>query len=282
MRQRQWIEFLKDYDFDLQYHPGKTNMVADALSRKSPHISTMMVKEMELIEDFMNLTLVVQVKPKSLMLGMLRVTMTFWNNLKVFKVPIQNCERREACWLKEEPHNFKKELMECCDARIESDSIAIDFVSEFPRTQKGYDAVWVIVDHLTKTTHFLPINKKYSLERLAEVYLKEIVQLHGIPKNIISDRDPRFTSKLWNGPYQILRKVGPVAYQIALPPLLSNLHNVFHVSQLKKYISDTSHIIEPDAIQLKDNLTFETMPIRIADRSVKALQGKEIALVKVV
>ncbi|CAL0324551.1 unnamed protein product [Lupinus luteus] len=84
------------------------------------------------------------------------------------------------------------------------------------------------------------------------------------------------------GPYQILRKVGPVAYQIALPPLLSNLHNVFHVSQLRKYISDPSHIIEPDSIQLKDNLTFETLPIRIGDRSVKILRGKEIALVKVI
>ncbi|CAL0308339.1 unnamed protein product [Lupinus luteus] len=84
------------------------------------------------------------------------------------------------------------------------------------------------------------------------------------------------------GPYQILRKVGTVAYQIALPPLLSNMHNVFHVSQLRKYVSDPSHIIEPDSIQLKDNLTFETLPIRIGDRSVKILRGKEIALVKVI
>ncbi|CAL0312361.1 unnamed protein product [Lupinus luteus] len=77
-------------------------------------------------------------------------------------------------------------------------------------------------------------------------------------------------------------KVGPVAYQMALPPLLSNLHNIFHVSQLRKYISDSSHIIKPDSIQLKYNLTFETLPIRIGDRSVKTLRGKEIALVKVI
>ncbi|XP_019435966.1 PREDICTED: uncharacterized protein LOC109342437 [Lupinus angustifolius] len=83
-------------------------------------------------------------------------------------------------------------------------------------------------------------------------------------------------------PYQIIKKVGPVAYQIALPPLLSDLHNVFHVSQLIEYISDPSHVIEPDSIQLKGNLTFETLPLRIVDRSVKTLQGKEIALVKVI
>ncbi|XP_019433539.1 PREDICTED: uncharacterized protein LOC109340329 [Lupinus angustifolius] len=84
------------------------------------------------------------------------------------------------------------------------------------------------------------------------------------------------------GPYQILIKVGPVAYQITLSPLLSNLHNVLNVSQLRKYISDSSYIIESDSIQLKDNLTFETIPLRITDRSVKALRGKEIALVKVI
>ncbi|XP_019447256.1 PREDICTED: uncharacterized protein LOC109350479 [Lupinus angustifolius] len=78
------------------------------------------------------------------------------------------------------------------------------------------------------------------------------------------------------------RKVGRVAYQIALPPLLSNLHNVFQVSQLRKYISDPSHIIEPDSIQLKDNLTFETLPVRIGDQSIKTLRGKEISLVKVI
>ncbi|XP_019460092.1 PREDICTED: uncharacterized protein LOC109359853 [Lupinus angustifolius] len=72
MRRRRWIEFLKDYDFDLQYHPGKANEVVDALSRKSLHMSTMMVREMELIEEFRNLSFTVQVKPKNLTLDLLR------------------------------------------------------------------------------------------------------------------------------------------------------------------------------------------------------------------
>ncbi|XP_073225736.1 uncharacterized protein [Cicer arietinum] len=84
------------------------------------------------------------------------------------------------------------------------------------------------------------------------------------------------------GPYQILRRVGPVAYQIALPPNLANLHDVFHVSQLRKYIADPSHIIAPDDIQLKENFTFEVPPISIADRTTKHLRGKEIPLVKVI
>jgi hypothetical protein len=84
------------------------------------------------------------------------------------------------------------------------------------------------------------------------------------------------------GPYQILRRVGPVAYQIALPPFLSNIHNVLHVSQLRKYVPDPSHIIEPDAVPLRENLSYETSPIRIEDRRIKQLRGKQISLVKVV
>jgi hypothetical protein len=84
------------------------------------------------------------------------------------------------------------------------------------------------------------------------------------------------------GPYQVLRRVGPMAYQIALPPNLAGLHNVFHVSQLRKYIADTTHVIAPDDIQLKENLSFEVPPMSIGDRSVKYLRGKEIRLVKVI
>ena len=88
---------------------------------------------------------------------------------------------------------------------------------------------------------------------------------------------PRFI-----GPYQITSKVGKVAYRVALPPNLSNLHDVFHVSQLRKYVPDPSHVIEMDDIQVRDNLTVETMPLRIKDRKMKSLRGKDISLVKVV
>ena len=84
------------------------------------------------------------------------------------------------------------------------------------------------------------------------------------------------------GPYQISDRIGNVAYRVALPPNLSNLHDVFHVSQLRNYISDPSHVVSMDDVQVRDNLTVETMPVRIAEREMKILRGKEIALVKVV
>ncbi|XP_040868816.1 uncharacterized protein [Glycine max] len=81
--------------------------------------------------------------------------------------------------------------------------------------------------------------------------------------------------------FLILKKVGPVAYQIALPPSLSNLHLVFHVSQLRRYNSDPSHVLAVDEVQVKDNLTYTAQPQKITDRRMKSLRGKEITLVKV-
>ena len=73
----------------------------------------------------------------------------------------------------------------------------MDFVSGFPLTQKKHDAIWVIVDKLTKSAHFLPNRLENSMDRLADLYVNEIVILHGIPVSIVSDRDPRFTSRFW-------------------------------------------------------------------------------------
>ncbi|XP_059462039.1 uncharacterized protein LOC132191007 [Corylus avellana] len=75
------------------------------------------------------------------------------------------------------------------------EGIAMDFLVGLPRTQAGYDAIWVIVDRLTKAAHFIPIKVKHSLEKLTKIYLQEIVRLHGVPKSIVSDKDSRFTSR---------------------------------------------------------------------------------------
>ena len=77
------------------------------------------------------------------------------------------------------------------------DNIAMDIVSSLPLTQKKHDSVWVIIDKLTKSAHFIPIRIDYSMDRLVELYVDEIVRLHGVPLSIVSDRDPRFTSRFW-------------------------------------------------------------------------------------
>ena len=78
------------------------------------------------------------------------------------------------------------------------DKITMDFFIGLPRTQRQHDAIWVIVDRLTKSAHFLPVSNDDPLDKLAQLYVEEIVRLHGVPISIVSNRDPRFTSRFWS------------------------------------------------------------------------------------
>nr|GEV48277.1 reverse transcriptase domain-containing protein [Tanacetum cinerariifolium] len=84
------------------------------------------------------------------------------------------------------------------------EGIAMDFVTKLPRTSSGYDTIWVIVDGLTKSAHFLPMREDYKMDRLARLYLNEIVARHGVPILIISDCDSRFTSRFWQSMHEAL------------------------------------------------------------------------------
>ncbi|XP_050229144.1 uncharacterized protein LOC126678285 [Mercurialis annua] len=147
----------------------------------------------------------------------------------------------------------------------------------------------------------------YPLDKLAEIYTREIVRLHGVPYSIVSDRDPRFTSSVsdkvflkispWKeilrfgkrgklsprfiGPYEVIEKIGPVAYRLALPPELSQIHNVFHVSMLRRYMSDPSYVLQVQPIELKDDLSYEEERVTILAKEDKELRNKVIPLVKV-
>ena len=79
------------------------------------------------------------------------------------------------------------------------EDITIDFITGLPNSFKGNDSIWVLKDRFSKTTHFLAMKKKQSVESLAHLYVENIVRLHGVPKSIISDQDPRFTLRLWQG-----------------------------------------------------------------------------------
>ncbi|XP_017647717.1 uncharacterized protein LOC108487889 [Gossypium arboreum] len=83
------------------------------------------------------------------------------------------------------------------------------------------------------------------------------------------------------GSYQILKQVGLVAYQLELPPELDRIHDVFHISMLRQYRSDPSHIVTAKVIEVRPDLTFEEEPVQILDRDVRVLRWKSIPLVKV-
>ncbi|XP_021763978.1 uncharacterized protein LOC110728642 [Chenopodium quinoa] len=83
------------------------------------------------------------------------------------------------------------------------------------------------------------------------------------------------------GPYEILQRVGKVAYRLALPMELSKVHDVFHVSQLRRYIPDKSHVLQPETIELDQSLTYEERPVKILDSIVRSTRNKEVKIVKV-
>ena len=83
--------------------------------------------------------------------------------------------------------------------------ITTDFVFKLPPTTQRHDDIWVVVDRLTKSVHFLPIREKFSPQKLAELFMNHIVSLHGVPVSIISDRDPRFTLRFWK---RLMKELG--------------------------------------------------------------------------
>ncbi|GAU10392.1 hypothetical protein TSUD_417700, partial [Trifolium subterraneum] len=518
MRQRRWMEYLKDFDFKLNYHPGKANVVADALSRKALYASEILMYQCGLYEKFRDMNLNVTYRKDGVKLNRIEVTCDLRSTIGSAQEKDLDLQRRigkpeftvaddgviqfgnRICvpndaelkrLILEEAHksgfsihpgstkmyhdlkknywwpNMKTEIAEfvsrcivCQQVKIEHqkpagplqpleipewkwEQITMDFVSGLPRNQKGEDSIWVIVDRLTKSAHFIAVKSTYKASRCAEIFLEEIVKLHGVPLSIVSDRDPTFTSHFWRafqkamgtrlrmstsnhpqtngqsertiqtledmlracvledggnwskhlhliefaynnsyhasigmapyealygrkcrtplcwtevgdkgvlgpdiiqettlkiksvkehvrvaqsrqksyadhrrrpiefdegdhvflrvtpklglrgmfktkklapryiGPYQILKRVGPVAYQLALPPSMSRIHDVFHVSQLRKFIPDPFVPMELESIDLHPDLTYQPDPIRIVDRDVKALRNKKIPVVKV-
>ncbi|KAD3639965.1 hypothetical protein E3N88_29188 [Mikania micrantha] len=290
------------------------------------------------------------------------------------------------------------------------EQISMDFITKLPRTPRGYDSIWVIVDRLTKSAHFLPIREDYKMEKLATLYINEIIARHGTPISIISDRDSRFTSRFWQtlqkalgtrvnlstayhpqtdgqsertiqtledmlrscvidfggswdthlpliefsynnsyhtsiqcapfealygrkcrspvcwteksyadrrrkplefqvgdrvllkvspwkgvvrfgkkgklapryvGPFEILERIGAVAYKLKLPVELSNVHDTFHVSNLKKCLADHDVQIPLEDIQIQNNMQFIERPVEIMDHGVKKLKRSRIPIVKV-
>ncbi|GJW03558.1 putative reverse transcriptase domain-containing protein [Tanacetum coccineum] len=180
MRQRRWIELLSDYDCEIRYHPGKANVVADALSRKERE-KPLRVRSLMLADhkDLMQQILEAQVE-----------------SLKEGNVKKENLGRMQKQIF--EIYKWNKALLQQPEIpEWKWEKVTMDFVSGLPRTPSGYDSIWVIVDRLTKSAHFLPMKKTDGIEKLAQLYLKEIVCRHGVPVSVISDRDSLFTSRFW-------------------------------------------------------------------------------------
>ncbi|KAL9267539.1 Transposon Ty3-G Gag-Pol polyprotein-like protein [Drosera capensis] len=453
MRQRRWLELLKDYDLNIQYHPKKANVVADALSRKFRKIEGSLNKLMstqdKLFEDFCRMNITGTCKSslpyKRRFYKLRQVIDTYNGSDKEFKME----RHRDFSSMKMDLRDYmaggvyrimrnlsgkswKKHIRHPGGNKLYQD-LRQRFWWGLPPTIHGMNSIWVIVDRLTKSSHFLPIKTSWSVDRLADIYVKEIVRLHGAPSSIVSDRDTRFQVRLWQGlqkafgtrlnfstafhpasdgqtertiqtledgswdhhlplvefaynnsyhasigmapfealysrkyrspicwddiedilvvgpelaqetadkvkliqtqmkaaqdrkkihvdvrrrplefivgdhvflkfsptkgvmrfgkkgklspryigPFEILERIGEVAYRLALPVGLAGIHNVFHISMLRKYEPDSKHVIQHEQVGLNEDLFYEERPEEIVDHMVKILKEIEVPLVKV-
>ncbi|GKB25106.1 putative reverse transcriptase domain-containing protein [Tanacetum coccineum] len=180
--------------------------------------------------------------------------------------------------------------------------ITVDFVSGLPRALSGYDMIWIIVDRLTKSAHSLLMKKTDSIEKLTQLYLKEVVCRYGVPISIISDRDSHFTSRFWRSlqkalgtnldmstAYHPQTDVGDMVL-LKVSPWKGVIHFGKRGKLSPRYIgpfkilarvADENLIIPLDEIQLDDKLHFIEEPIEIVDQEVKRLKQSRIPIVKV-
>nr|GFA01480.1 retrotransposon protein, putative, Ty3-gypsy subclass [Tanacetum cinerariifolium] len=368
MRQRHWLELLKDYDANIQYHPGKANVVADALSRKNSgtmaclKIQPEIIKDLELVEVELVVhgskgyiaslkiepNLILQIKEAQKEDGEL------WSvvqNIKKGKPKEFRVDEHGVIWygnrlcvpdvsslreavlseahsspfsihpgstkmyrdlkqnfwwngMKQDVARFVAKCLTCQQVKIEHqrvsgllqpldiltwkwDQISMDFVTGLPRTFKKNDAIWVVVDRLTKDPRFTSRFWK-GLQNAWGTRLKFSTTFHpetdGQTERTIQTLEDMLRSCTleWTGNWdEYLYRVGEVSYRLALPLQLSHVHNVFHVSLLRGYNYHPYHVVQYPFDKIREEFSFAEEPEAILDRQERVMRKKTIPLAKV-
>ncbi|GKC71025.1 putative reverse transcriptase domain-containing protein [Tanacetum coccineum] len=236
LMKRNKIELFSDYDCEIHYHLGKTNVVADALSRKarvkpkrvramsmtlqSSIKDRILAAQKEASDEYVGLQRGIDEMIELRNDGALYYLDQIWVSLKCdvrtlimdeahksnYSVHLgadkMYYDLRDRYWwpgIKKDIAVYQPEIPEW-----KWEGIAIDFITKLRRTSSGHDTIWVIMDRLTKSAHFQPMRKDYKMDRLAKLYLNKTVTRHGVPISIIFDRDSWFTSRFWQSMQEAL------------------------------------------------------------------------------
>ncbi|GJS88045.1 putative reverse transcriptase domain-containing protein [Tanacetum coccineum] len=257
MRQRRWLELLSNYGCEIRYHPGKANVVADALSRKE-RIKPLRVRVL-VMDIRSNLPKCILKTELDTLFGDLRALIIYESHKsKVFdpswiEQDVPRSEEPETDSMEKLTRQYLREV-------VSKHGVPVSTIADRD-IQKSY------ADRRRKPLEFQVGDK---------VVLKVSPWKGVIRFGKRGKLNPRYT-----GPFKILAKVGTVAYRLELPDQLRRVHSTFHVSNLNKRLSDEPLAIPLDEIQIDDKLNFIEEPIEIIDHEVKRFKQNHISIMKV-